>query len=67
MTPIEDQAFENQTLIMDGKLFLRCRFENCSLIYTGGEFGWTDCHFGVNVFHLKGAAQKTVKSFRQPG
>ena len=61
MIPVEGQVFENATIIMDNKYFSRCSFSGCTLIYTGGDFGWIDCKFDVCILQLEGAALRSAK------
>ena len=60
MTPIEDVTETGTTLIMDGKHFLRCHLTKCTLIYSGGDFAWTESSFQNCEIRLEGPAQRTA-------
>ena len=61
MIPVEGQVFENITIMMDNKYFMACSFSGCTLIYTGGDFGWTDCKFDICILQFEGAALRSAK------
>jgi hypothetical protein len=49
MAYFTDNLFQNVDVRLDGHVFHRCRFENCTLIYGGsGPVGMTGCVF-LNV------------------
>ncbi len=35
----ENQAFENQTLVLDGNEYIGCTFKNCTLVYSASGQG----------------------------
>lgn len=37
MTDYEGQTFTNEQIHLDGNSYTNCYFENCNLIYSGGE------------------------------
>jgi hypothetical protein len=41
LEPIQDRHFKNETVDLDGKRFMSCSFDGCTLNYCGGdvEFG----------------------------
>ena len=52
---------------IDGKHFIRCRFNGCLIAYAGGSFTFTDCDLRPGGFALEGAASATVDLLRQFG
>jgi len=57
MTNVENKAFTDATVDLDGKRFVRCRFVNCHLRYTGGECRMQGCHIAKGcVYQFDGAA-----------
>lgn len=47
---------------MDDNYFTNCRFnDGCTIIYTGGDFEWTNCQFGKISISFAGAAQRALK------
>ena len=65
MTSIEDKAFENTQVLMDGVCFIRCSFENCTMIFAGGDYAIQDCRVGVNIHRLVGPAERTMDYVKQ--
>jgi hypothetical protein len=41
LEPVQDRHFKNETVELDGKRFMSCSFDDCTLNYSGGdvEFG----------------------------
>lgn len=59
---VQDQQFVGERVVLDGKHFEDCRFENCDLVYKGGvppHFVRTD--FAAPRFVFEDAAQNTVQ------
>ena len=55
------RIFENETIHLDGQLYLDCEFRRCRLIYSGGEMpGFDVCQFQTCTWHLEGAALRTL-------
>jgi hypothetical protein len=40
MLPVDNDVVEGKTIFLDDRYFVNCKFTKCSLIYTGGDFGW---------------------------
>ncbi|HKC47855.1 MAG TPA: hypothetical protein VKB45_12565 [Gemmatimonadales bacterium] len=56
-----DQTFTDQRIELDGKLFVRCTFVRCILVYSGGDGGGiSGCTINNCVWKLEGAAANTV-------
>jgi hypothetical protein len=63
MTVIENQTFESETIVMDGKFFKNCTISGCTLFFCGGDFGWVDCRLGEPmpcILKFEGAASRTI-------
>ncbi len=60
MQIIENEVVSGKTLAIDEKHFVNCRYNNCTLIYTGGEFTTANTVFENCHLSLAGAAQRTA-------
>jgi hypothetical protein len=61
LEPIHDRTFRNTSLFIDGQRFVRCRFEDCQLIYEGrDEVDFQDCTFERCSWTFDGAAERTI-------
>lgn len=60
MKEVKGLTFENQTLYLDDTYYLECKITQCSLIYTGGDFGWTDTTFDRCLIKFEGAAHRSL-------
>jgi len=57
----EDMSFHGRDIALDGSSFLRCRFENCSLVYGGGTLPvLSGCRFDACSWNFTGEAANTV-------
>lgn len=59
---IQNQQFVGERVVLDGKHFVDCTFENCDLVYRGGvppNFIRSD--FAAPRFVFEDAAQSTVQ------
>ncbi|GFO62563.1 hypothetical protein M1B72_20820 [Geomonas paludis] len=46
LTPVVDESFVTQSVVLDGKKFIRCEFDRCSLVFNGSaNFGLEHCNF----------------------
>ena len=58
----------NKTIVqIDGHHFENCVITNCVLVYSGGDFSWTNCVFTNNQIRMVGAAQKTLSYLKHLG
>ena len=48
---VENRTFRNEVVLISGRQFNGCRFENVTLLYNGGGTGFDRCGFAG--FHLK--------------
>ena len=56
-----DSEFRNQRLNIDGEEFLRCKFIDCVLVYSGGDVPKLDgCHLESTGFTFEGAAVNSI-------
>ncbi len=54
-------TYSNTDIMLDGRDFEDCTFNNCVLIYHGGEAGIRNCRFFACKFQPAGAAATTVQ------
>jgi len=58
---IRDQSFTDQRIELDGKLFVRCTFVRCILVYAGGDGGGiSGCTINNCVWKFERAAANTI-------
>jgi hypothetical protein len=60
MNRYENQAFENQHVVLDDGVYVNCKFKNCSLEYSGGDVYVQNCQGEGCQLIWRGAAQRTV-------
>jgi hypothetical protein len=64
MTTCESRQFTEETVTIDGQVFLRCHFERCLLVYRGGDLpGFSDCLFEDAEWKCEDAAFRTLAFF----
>jgi hypothetical protein len=61
LEPVHDRHFKNETVELDGKRFMSCSFDGCTLNYCGGdvEFGPGCCAENCRPM-FSGPARRTV-------
>lgn len=42
---VKDQNEKDKTIVIDGRMFDNCVFTNCTLVYSGGDYGWVNTKF----------------------
>jgi hypothetical protein len=42
MQIIENEVVSDKTITIDEKHFVNCKYKNCVVIYSGGDYAWTD-------------------------
>jgi hypothetical protein len=58
----ESRAFFSQTIDLDDKRFVGCKFTNCTLRYKGGQVEWDKNTAFIGCrWHFLDAADRTVK------
>ena len=60
MQIIENEVISGKTVTVDEKHFVNCKYRNCTVLYSGGDFGWTNTTFENCQFSLLGPALKTA-------
>ena len=61
MIPIVDESFVTQRVVLDGKKFIRCNFDRCSLVFNGdANFGLENCNFTAPKLLFKCSAGITM-------
>jgi hypothetical protein len=60
MQVIENKTNTGVTVTIDDKHFVNCRFKNCVLVYSGGDYGWTETSFENCQVTLSGPAERTA-------
>lgn len=60
MELIENQEVSGKTIAIDEKHFVNCKYKNCTLIYSGGDFSWVNTTFEACQISLAGSAQRTA-------
>ena len=58
---VKGKTFKNETVPIDGTHFIDSNFVGCTLIYGGGDWGWSGCKFEGCAFNFQGAADRTAK------
>lgn len=63
MEIIEDKAFSNETVELDGRGFIRCSFIGCHLIFRGKEaFGLRDYRLSNTTMEFADNAALTIQA-----
>ena len=61
MTTYAKESFKNKTIVLDGNSYEECTFDECVLIYEGGNIPeLVGCTFENCGWQFSGAAQRTV-------
>lgn len=61
MEEVEGNEYRQETVRLDGKLFLNCSFEDCLLCYGGERCEWENTRFANCRVILEGSANNTVQ------
>lgn len=63
---IEGQTFETKRIHVDNHQYGKCRFVNCTFVYSGGPFGFHECELeGSFYLALTGAAHRSSELWKQ--
>lgn len=55
------KTFSDTTEVIDGNQYVECRFENCQLVYRGGDIPTINkCHFVTCRWQFEDAAERTL-------
>ena len=58
---LANQTFSKSAEVIDGNQYTDCRFENCQMIYRGGEIPRINkCHFETCTWQFEDAAERTL-------
>jgi hypothetical protein len=58
---VTGQTFSSATEVVDGNRYVECRFDNCTMIYRGGEIPHiTGCQFDGCNWRFEDAAERTL-------
>jgi hypothetical protein len=61
MSTHEAKKFMGELVTLDGNEFINCEFENCTMVYNGGEQPkLQQCHFARCQWKLDQAAKRTM-------
>lgn len=60
MITVQDVHEENRVVILDDRNFIGCSFKECTLMYSGGDYGWADTKFENCKVKLMGPAGRTM-------
>ena len=62
----QGKTYSNATEIIDGNHYIECRFDNCKMIFRGGEIPRiSGCHFENCQWQFEEAAERTLMFMRQ--
>ena len=60
MQLIENENLTHKTITLDGRHFIGCRYENCQVFYSGGDYELTDTTLTNCQITLLGPAMRTA-------
>lgn len=61
MSDIVGAEFSGETIQLDGKVFARCRFTDCRLVFAGDElFVFAECTLDRCTFEFVDGAKRTI-------
>ncbi len=61
-----DETMTDATEVIDGNHYNNCRFENCKMVYRGGDIPRiSGCHFQNCQWQFEEAAERTLLFMRQ--
>jgi hypothetical protein len=60
MEIVQNKADIGITVVVDEKHFVKCKFKDCTLIYSGGDYAWTETTFENCRVTLSGSAQRVA-------
>ncbi len=67
MITIEGQTKRGEKVCIDDKFLMNCVFENCEIIFTGGDFGWRDTRFINCRITFEGPATRSINFLKYFG
>jgi hypothetical protein len=69
----DDKNMSDQSFILEESIFNNCKFKNCEVFYSGGDFEFSNLSLDNTCFHFGGAAKstqflfQTLAMFREAG
>ena len=58
-------TFNHETVVLDGESFIDCQFQDCRLVYSGGQApSFKDCKFVKCEWKIDGAAAETMEHLK---
>ncbi len=60
ITTVENATQKGGLLQIDNKYFINCKFDDCVLIYSGGDCNWSNTVFNNCTLNWLGDASRTV-------
>jgi len=63
----KDRRFSKTLVILDGRFFSKCHFDDCRLSYAGGPFDFEDCQLTGCQIVLVGPAAAVLVGFERMG
>jgi hypothetical protein len=61
MEEVKGKVYRQETVRLDGKLFLNCSFDDCLLGYGGERCEWEPTRFANRRVRLDGPANNTIQ------
>jgi len=61
MLAFENQTFAGTTVILDDKIFIKCKIDRCTVIYAGGDLMLDGTKITNSWFKFDGPAARTIK------
>jgi len=62
---VENQTFQQEKVVLDGRLFSKCMFRQCTLVYSGGDYKTHECIVSPGCqWEFLGAANRTMNTIR---
>ena len=67
MKLIANEEIKAQVVQIDNHHFENCTIVQSVLVFSGGDFSWTNCRFANCQIRFTGAAQRTIQFLRHFG
>jgi hypothetical protein len=67
MQSVEKQRLNGAVIFLDDKCFIDCVYDQCTLVFSGGDVSWFNSTFNNCKMQFSGAADRTVNLMRQFG
>jgi hypothetical protein len=60
MQLVQNQVVAGKPIALDENHFVNCKYTNCDLFYSGGDWAWTNTSFENCRFSFSGSASRTI-------